>query len=111
MGYIPPSSSNADKESPVTVSTKECILSALKCGYRFFDCAQFYGNENLVGEAIRESNVDRADLFLVSKVWNDTIFAGKDAVIAQVKKCLKDLGKQKNSLKSLYLRTYNLIYL
>ena len=48
---------------------KESVLSALKTGYRLIDTAACYGNEKAVGEAVRESGIDRKDLFLTSKVW------------------------------------------
>ena len=48
---------------------KESVLSALKTGYRLIDTAACYGNEKAVGEAVRESGIDRKELFLTSKVW------------------------------------------
>ena len=46
-----------------------CTRQALETGYRLIDTAQMYGNESGVGEGIRESGVDRKDIFLVSKIW------------------------------------------
>jgi diketogulonate reductase-like aldo/keto reductase len=43
---------------------------ALEAGYRHIDTAAIYGNENGVGQGIRESGIPREDIFLVSKVWN-----------------------------------------
>ena len=51
--------------------TKKCVLDALKCGYRLIDTAQSYKNEKEVGEAIRESGIDRKEIFVTSKVWID----------------------------------------
>lgn len=48
-------------------SVKKAILS----GYRHIDTAQVYGNEESVGKAIAESGVDRKDLFVTTKLWND----------------------------------------
>lgn len=48
---------------------EECILNALKTGYRLFDTAACYGNEKAVGNAIKKSGIDRKEIFLVSKVW------------------------------------------
>ena len=45
-----------------------CTRDALETGYRLIDTAQMYGNESGVGEGIRESGVDRQDIFLVSKI-------------------------------------------
>ena len=47
------------------------ILDALKIGYRSIDTASFYENEQEVGEAIRASDVERKDIFVTTKVWND----------------------------------------
>lgn len=46
------------------------IKSALRIGYRHIDTASFYGNEEIVGLAIKESRVPREEIFLVSKIWN-----------------------------------------
>lgn len=43
---------------------------ALQDGYRHIDTASIYNNEEGVGLGIRESGVDRKDIFVVSKVWN-----------------------------------------
>ncbi|MGE5628934.1 MAG: aldo/keto reductase [Solirubrobacterales bacterium] len=54
--------------------SEECIegvKEALKAGYKHIDTASFYGNEESVGIAIKESNIERKDIFLVSKVWNE----------------------------------------
>ena len=46
------------------------VLEALKAGYRHIDTAAFYGNEEEVGKAIRDSNVPREEIFVTTKVWN-----------------------------------------
>lgn len=46
------------------------VLDALKAGYRHIDTAAFYGNEEEVGKAIRDSNVPREEIFVTTKVWN-----------------------------------------
>ncbi|CCO31005.1 hypothetical protein BN14_05039 [Rhizoctonia solani AG-1 IB] len=46
------------------------VKTALKAGYRHIDGAWVYGNEKEVGQAIKESGVDRKDLWLTSKLWN-----------------------------------------
>lgn len=46
------------------------VKAALNHGYRHIDTAAIYHNEEGVGTGIKESNVDRKDVFLVSKVWN-----------------------------------------
>lgn len=50
---------------------ERCALDALKVGYRLFDTAQSYFNEEEVGNAIVKSGVSREEIFLTSKVWID----------------------------------------
>ncbi len=50
---------------------RRSVLDALSLGYRHIDTASFYGNEREVGEAIRESGIDRDEVFVTTKVWND----------------------------------------
>jgi 2,5-diketo-D-gluconate reductase A len=50
--------------------TKEATLVALEIGYRHIDTAEMYGNEAQVGEAVRTSGIDRADMFVTSKLNN-----------------------------------------
>lgn len=96
VGFIPASASSAtagETTAPTEErSAKECVLDALNLGYRFLECAEFYGNEAQVGAAIKESGIPREELFLCSKVWTTTIEKGPDAVRAQLDQTLKDLG-------------------
>ncbi|CAE6488232.1 unnamed protein product [Rhizoctonia solani] len=46
------------------------VKSALKAGYRHIDGAWIYGNEEEIGQAIKESGIERKDLWLTSKLWN-----------------------------------------
>ena len=46
------------------------VRKALETGYRHIDAAAIYGNEAGVGRGIAESGLNRADLFVTSKVWN-----------------------------------------
>ncbi len=63
----------SDRVSHEDVS--EAAAGAIRCGYRLFDCAACYGNEAQIGtvfqEAFQEKAVERKDLFIMSKVWND----------------------------------------
>lgn len=51
--------------------TKQATLSAFEVGYRHIDTAQMYRNEKQVGEAVRDSGLNRADIFVTSKLNND----------------------------------------
>ncbi|MBU3060416.1 aldo/keto reductase [Nocardia sp. NEAU-G5] len=46
------------------------ITSALTIGYRLIDTAALYDNEAAVGQAVRESGIDRAEIFITTKVKN-----------------------------------------
>lgn len=69
------------------------VGGAIRCGYRLFDCAAVYGNEDLIGkvfaEAFEEGVVKREELFITSKVWND--MQGKGDVLLSCAKTLRDL--------------------
>ena len=52
--------------------TAEAVTLALQAGYRHIDTAQMYGNEREVGEAIAKSGLDRGDIFVTSKLANDS---------------------------------------
>lgn len=52
---------------------KETIHAALEAGYRHFDTAAFYDNEKALGDALKESDVSREELFITTKVWNDDL--------------------------------------
>lgn len=49
--------------------TYEATLAALTAGYRHIDTAAGYMNEHDVGKAIRDSGIDRSELFITSKLW------------------------------------------
>lgn len=71
----------------------DAVAGAIRCGYRMFDCAAVYGNEDLIGkvfaDAINEGVVKREDLFITSKVWNN--MHGRGDVLLSCAKTLKDL--------------------
>jgi len=53
-------------------AVKESIIHAIKFGYRLVDTAQYYGVESVVGEAIRDCGVPRAEITVVTKFWGDS---------------------------------------
>lgn len=59
---------------PDPAMTKSATKTALETGFRGFDCAERYSNEEAVGEAMREvfeaGAVNRTDVFLATKLWN-----------------------------------------
>ncbi len=49
--------------------TYEATLAALKAGYRHIDTAAGYMNESDVGKAVKDSGIDRKEIFITSKLW------------------------------------------
>ena len=70
--------------------TVEIIKDAIKCGYRHIDTAFAYGNEETIGKGIKESNIDRKDLFITGKLWNDD--RGYENIINACKRTIKNLN-------------------
>ncbi|HEX7544068.1 MAG TPA: aldo/keto reductase [Candidatus Limnocylindrales bacterium] len=61
--------------------TRAATLEALKVGYRHIDTAEMYGNEREVGEGVRDSGIDRSEVFVTSKL-NNGFHAPEDALAA-----------------------------
>jgi 2,5-diketo-D-gluconate reductase A len=70
--------------------TVEAVSRALDVGYRHIDTAEMYGNEKEVGEAVRTSGLDRADVFVTSKLNNG--FHRPDDARRAFDRSLTDLG-------------------
>ncbi|WP_460728329.1 aldo/keto reductase [Nocardia heshunensis] len=66
------------------------IATALELGYRSIDTASFYGNEEEVGRAIRESGLPRDEVFVTTKLWNAD--HGYDAAMRAFEESSKRLG-------------------
>ncbi|PLS05559.1 aldo/keto reductase [Neobacillus cucumis] len=79
------------EEGPELVNA---VKFAIKYGYRSIDTASIYGNEEGVGQAIREgigeAGISREDLFVTSKVWNSDL--GYESTIEAYETSLKKLG-------------------
>lgn len=89
----------SDHYSPEQVA--RAVAIALEAGYRLFDCAEVYGNENLIGNvfdgAFRSGKVRREELFITSKVWNDHHAPGEPT---------KALRRSLENLKVSYVDAY-----
>lgn len=68
------------------------VLAALRAGYRHIDTARIYGTESAVGNAIQKSGVPREEIFLVTKLWNNS-HEPRD-VGAALDDSLRDLGTE-----------------
>jgi diketogulonate reductase-like aldo/keto reductase len=50
---------------------ENAVTHALETGYRLIDTAAMYGNERGVGQAIADNGMNRQDIFVTTKLWND----------------------------------------
>ncbi|XP_054154485.1 1,5-anhydro-D-fructose reductase-like [Oppia nitens] len=81
-------------QSPPDGSLYKAVREAIKAGYRHIDCAYAYLNEeevgNAINDAIKEGEVKREDLYVVSKLW--LTFFKRDRVQVCIKRILKKLN-------------------
>ncbi|MCZ2858943.1 aldo/keto reductase [Blastococcus sp. VKM Ac-2987] len=70
--------------------TAEATRTALDIGYRHIDTAQMYGNEAEVGQAVRESGIDRSEIFVTSKLNNNRL--ERDDILRSFDQGLSDMG-------------------
>lgn len=69
---------------------KEAVLWALEAGYRHIDTAQSYKNEEGVGQALKETDVPRGEIFVTTKLHNR--WHGYDRTKEAIKGSLEKLG-------------------
>ena len=69
---------------------KKSVIDAINLGYRLIDTAAAYGNEESVGKGIKESDINRYDLFVTTKLWNDK--HGYQETIQAIDESLEKLG-------------------
>ncbi len=74
---------------------KNSVLNAIREGYRLIDTAAVYGNEDAVGDAVREAIEEglctREELFITSKLWVQDM-ANYDTAVAGIEASLKKSG-------------------
>jgi len=63
----------------------EATRAALAAGYRHIDTATMYGNEAEVGRAVRDSGVDRADIFITTKIPPERAGRERDTITASLR--------------------------
>ena len=71
---------------------KRAVETALSLGYRHLDTAQMYRNESEVGAGLRNSGVDRSEVFLTTKVWSSDFT--RDKLIPATRESLRKLGTE-----------------
>lgn len=77
------------------------IDNAIDCGYRLFDGAALYGNEDLLGAAYERNGIVREELFISSKLKN-----GRHRYNDAISECLKTLKALKIDYLDMYLIHY-----
>ncbi len=88
-GYGIPCVGYGTWQTPDGETARSVVKKAIELGYRHIDAAAVYGNEVSVGQGIKESGIDRRELFVTSKVWNT--MRGYNATIQAFNKTLDDL--------------------
>jgi 2,5-diketo-D-gluconate reductase A len=71
--------------------TADAVTHALDVGYRHIDTARAYRNEEGVRQAIDASGLDRGDVFVTTKLWNNS--HGRDATLKAFDASLERLGR------------------
>ncbi|KAJ6004974.1 hypothetical protein N7540_012773 [Penicillium herquei] len=66
------------------------VLHAIRTGYRHIDTARCYGTEGAVGKAIKRSGIERSEIFVTSKLWNNKHHP--EDVLPALQQTLDDLG-------------------
>ena len=74
----------------------DSVRSGLELGYRHIDTAQIYGNEQDVGTALRESGIDRDEVFVTTKVWTEHLEGSQ--LIPSLEQSLRKLGLEQVDL-------------
>ena len=69
---------------------RRAVEYALQIGYRHLDTAAAYGNEHSVGKAVKESGLERREVFITTKLWNED--QGYESALAACNASLERLG-------------------
>lgn len=98
MTYAPVVAAGGALIPPLGLGTWQCsgeaatqsVLWALDAGYRHIDTAARYGNEEAIGLAFLDADVDREDLFVTTKVWCTDLAA--PSLLSSTERSLRLLG-------------------
>lgn len=88
-GYHIPCLGFGTWQSPDGETTVSAVRSAVRAGYRHIDTAAAYKNETSIGKALKLLDIPRTELFITSKVWDDSRGYGK--TMQSFQKTLDDL--------------------
>lgn len=88
-GYKIPCIGFGTWQTPDGKTAVNSVIEAIKSGYKHIDTAAIYGNEKSIGKAIKESGINRDELFITSKVWNKD--RGYKTTLAAFEKTINDL--------------------
>ena len=80
--------------APTLMEQISIIGDAIDVGYRLLDTAQIYHTERGVGEAIKNSGIDRDDFFISTKIWNGEARRGKTAILRAFEESLRRLNTE-----------------
>lgn len=75
---------------PNDETTIDIVCTAIKNGYRHIDTARAYLNEKMVGAGIKKSGIQRSEIFITGKLWNDD--RGYEDTIKACKETIKNLN-------------------
>ena len=75
--------------APTVGEQTKILRDAIEVGYRLIDTANIYHTERAVGQAVKESGIDREEFFITTKIWNNDARKGKKEVV----KALAGSGK------------------
>lgn len=73
---------------------RKAVIEALSVGYRRIDTAVFYENEEKIGEALRETDIPREEIFITTKLWTN---------VDTYEKVMAQVGKSMSLLQTNYL--------
>lgn len=85
---------------PDHAAARKATAEALAAGYRLIDTAQAYGNEVAVGEAVRESGIQKDEVMVTTKLWISDF--SYDGAIAAAERSMKRLGTDRIDLLLLH---------
>lgn len=78
--------------APTVGEQTKILRDAIEVGYRLIDTANIYHTERAVGQAVKESGIDREEFFITTKIWNNDARKGKKEVVKDFEESLRRLN-------------------